>query len=648
MNSDDYLRLACIGEARFLHDRRTVYYCVSSVDSDLPRSRLYRLDRESGVSHEVSGPFENAKHPVASPDGRTLAFVADVNGIDQVCTTNPADDSTTVITSLRQGVRGRPAWSPTGDRLAICAGPARRRDRSLPYRVSRPTFRFEGLGLIDDALQDIHVVDTGSLVVRQLTDDSSVNSDPRWSPDGRGILFRRSFPPDREWTAKPSAHVVDAESGQVRSIVGDWGGVLEADWCPGGEGIVFYGFPADAGIDDAGAQRRDLWTVDLAGGSPVCRTGSLAAGVGARLDFDLPTFATFYGANLRVDEVNGAAYVSAQRGGTVDVARVALSGDENVEIVTDSTAHACFLSDVDAETGEVLYVASALTAPPDLFVMDQVERRLTRLNQKLVADAVAHCFDISCPDGIRIDGWALTPPGPGPFPTVLAIHGGPSASYGNVFMADHHLLTGAGIAVVFSNFRGSAGYGTDFLQALHGRWGLYGERDHHATIDRAVELGIADPDRLGVYGLSHGGFATCWLLGRSERFRAGVAENPVVNFVSSYGTMDAPWWLPRALGARPDEDPVLYAECSPLTYAAGCTAPLLLVVGEDDLRCPPLEAEQYYRVVKDAGRTAEMLRLPQSNHLGSWSGPVPARIAQNEALVEWFSRYLLDERPAGG
>jgi acylaminoacyl-peptidase len=84
-----------------------------------------------------------------------------------------------------------------------------------------------------------------------------------------------------------------------------------------------------------------------------------------------------------------------------------------------------------------------------------------------------------------------------------------------------------------------------------------------------------------------------------------------------------------------------------LTYALRCTTPLLFIVGENDFRCPPTEAEQYYHVLKARGCDAEMLRLPRGNHIASWTGAPPLRAAQNEALVEWFSRHLLDESHAG-
>lgn len=107
--------------------------------------------------------------------------------------------------------------------------------------------------------------------------------------------------------------------------------------------------------------------------------------------------------------------------------------------------------------------------------------------------------------------------------------------------------------------------------------------------------------------------------------------------------MDSPWWLPPVLRAGPEADPALYAACSTLTHASGCRTPLLFIVGEADLRCPRTEAERYYRALKRDARDTEMVRLPGSDHLGSWIGPFAARAGQNDALVEWFTRHLLED-----
>src|SRR5262249_18183337 len=129
-----------------------------------------------------------------------------------------------------------------------------------------------------------------------------------------------------------------------------------------------------------------------------------------------------------------------------------------------------------------------------------------------------------------------------PWPTVLCIHGGPHYAYGDAFSIDFELLAGAGLAVLFHNYRGSAGYGAELAARLHGEWGS-DALDHHAALDAALAAGIADPERLGVYGASYGGYAACSLLCDSPRFRAGVAENPIVDPALTHRLGDVESWI---------------------------------------------------------------------------------------------------------
>jgi dipeptidyl aminopeptidase/acylaminoacyl peptidase len=310
-----------------------------------------------------------------------------------------------------------------------------------------------------------------------------------------------------------------------------------------------------------------------------------------------------------------------------------------VERVLDSAASTYL---VDSDGVSLLCLAMTFVDPPEL-TLDG--RRVTHLNDDLLRDVArpeVRRLDVSAPDGLRIETWALVPAGDqGPWPTLLHPHGGPwTASMGNGYSIDHHLLVDAGFAVVVHNFRGSGGYGYEFVEKITHGWGPNAGQDHHAALDAAIAAGVADPERLGVFGLSHGGYATCWLVGTSDRFKAAVAENPVTSFVTYFGVSHGESWVPMEMGGYPWEVPDVYRERSPLTYASSCRTPLLFVIGESDLNCHQTEAEQYYRVLKTNGVPTEMLRLPNAHHGGTWSGPIPARDAQNEALVGWFRRYV--------
>jgi dipeptidyl aminopeptidase/acylaminoacyl peptidase len=644
----DALKLRFLGEAALVPGGRFAYYVVVDAQGELETRSLWRFNRTLGSSTELRGSFTDPHGVRPSPAGDRLAFVAaEPPGVRQLWVVGVDGEGLRCVTNLEQGVYGPPEWSPSGQELAFAAPPRPTREPSSPYRITRHSFAAEGIGMIDDALRDLFVVDVLGGACTRLTDDDSLNEDPRWSPDGGHILFRASFPPDREWTAKPSASVIEIASRSRRDVTGDWGGVFAAEWSPDGQQIIFVGKPAVPGLADAYWQKNDVFAVGAAGGEPTCLTGDLLAGTGHWIEFDHPSWAGLGGRGqmqLCVDASRNLAYVSAQRGGDVGICAIDLAGRASAEFVVEDADRTCFLIDTDPTDGALLYTASTFNDPPELFLRDRTgEHRVTQLNGDLFAALVrpeVMKLPVRAGDDVELDGWALKPTGDGPFPTVLAVHSGPCNAFGNVFHIDHQLLVGAGFAVVMSNFRGSGGYGNTFHQGLEGRWGEVGEGDHMATIDRAIEVGIADPSRLGVFGISHGGFATCWLAGRSNRFKAGVAENPAVDFASAYATMDDPWWLPLELRVKGGQEGRRYEELSALPYATRCATPLLFIVGEADLRCDPSQAEQYYRVLKQTGCPSEMLRLPGSNHLGSWTGPIAGRAAQNEALVDWFSRYL--------
>jgi dipeptidyl aminopeptidase/acylaminoacyl peptidase len=301
----------------------------------------------------------------------------------------------------------------------------------------------------------------------------------------------------------------------------------------------------------------------------------------------------------------------------------------------------------------LLFQASSIAEPGDLYLAELggAERRLTDLNGDLLRRRSLPAVErlaFSGADGTPVEGWFLRPAGvEGPAPTVLYIHGGPHSGFGNVWSSDMQLLCGAGYGVLMVNQRGSTGYGQQFATSLAGHWGEQDYGDLMAGVDDAIARGLADPDRLGVCGISGGGNLTCWIVGQTDRFKAAVPENPVTNFLSFYGVADiGPWFAVAEMGCRPWEDPQAYLRQSPITYAHRCTTPTLLVQGEADLRCPAEQSEQFYAVLKANGCVVEMLRIPNSSHTGTILGAVPARRAQNEALLDWMDRYVMAAQPA--
>ena len=205
------------------------------------------------------------------------------------------------------------------------------------------------------------------------------------------------------------------------------------------------------------------------------------------------------------------------------------------------------------------------------------------------------------------------------------------------------MLTGAGYRVVLPNIRGSAGYGRHWIRPQLGDWGGVDADDVHAALDHVVELGLADPAKLGALGLSYGGFMVNWLVGTSDRFAAAVSENGVTNQVSDWANSDSgPVYDRLALLGDPFSESGIEKlwRQSPLRHVAEVRTPLLMLQAEADLRCPPQDNEQFFIALRHLGRTVEYVLYPEESHVFSSSGRPDRRIDRMQRVLDWFATYL--------
>ena len=233
------------------------------------------------------------------------------------------------------------------------------------------------------------------------------------------------------------------------------------------------------------------------------------------------------------------------------------------------------------------------------------------------------------------------------YPVLLNIHGGPFTQYTTRFFDEFHVLAGAGYAVVYSNPRGSSGYGEEWGRAIRGPdgggpgWGSVDYEDLMAVTDEALSrFSFCDPDRVGVLGGSYGGYMTSWIVGHTDRFKAACSERAVNNMIAEGGSSDIGIWFKGYTGAHWFEDPETHLRVSPSTYAQNITTPLLIVHSEEDLRCPVVNAEELFTILRLLGREVELVRFPGEGHELSRSGKPRHRVQRFEILVDWFDRYL--------
>jgi dipeptidyl aminopeptidase/acylaminoacyl peptidase len=638
---EDLFELELLQGGCFSPDGKTVAYTVSFTDKekDEDMAAIWLQSLETGEKRQLTAGTAYDSNPQWSPDGKQIAFRSTRGDKAQIYLTAVGGGEAMALTSMPQGVGNDLAWSPDGKSIAFNAGPAQPAfNPHLPYRITRAMYRLDGMGYVDNAVNDIYIIPATGGDPTQLTDDACHNFMPFWSPDSQEIAYHVILFPD-SYRFFPALRVVNL-AGEVREVVESWGFAHTAAWTPDGNRIVFVGNRNEVPF---GTQDK-LWIVDREGGEPECRTPTCPLDVGGELQPDIPIIG-LQPPYVFVTGDGRFAYTRVQDGGAMHTYRIALTGDEFWEPVIAGEWRSAAPAGIDVN--HLLFMTVSLTDPTQLHVADLDggnERQLTRLNTDFLATRkmpmVEH-LAFTGEDGTPVEGWFMKPVnGQAPYPTILYIHGGPHQGWGHMFNFDAQMLAGAGYGVLLINYRGTSGYGDEFSTMINGDLGRLEYADLMAGVDYGIEQGLVDESRMGVAGLSNGGYLTCWIVGHTDRFKAAVPENPIINQLSWYGVCDLGPSFPETTAGHPHESPDVFSRVSPITYAHRCTTPTLLIQSEHDWRCPAEQSEQFYTVLKINGCVVEMLRFPYMPHMASIGGPPYIRRAQNEALLDWMQRYV--------
>jgi acylaminoacyl-peptidase len=270
---------------------------------------------------------------------------------------------------------------------------------------------------------------------------------------------------------------------------------------------------------------------------------------------------------------------------------------------------------------------------------------LTAVNADLFASKqLPACEEIwyeSSKDRRKIQGWLLKPPGFDPlkkYPLILEIHGGPFANYGDRFYIEKQLMAARGYVVLYTNPRGSTSYGEEFGNLIHHAYPGDDFFDLNSGVDAALAKGYIDPERLYVTGGSGGGVLTCWMIGRTTRFRAAVTVYPVINWYSFVLTSDiGNWTVKRWFPGFPWDHVEHYEKRSLLSVVKNVKTPTMIMTGEADYRTPMSDSEQYYQALKLLGVEAVLVRVPDEPH-GIQVRP-SHHISKMLHLLEWFDRH---------
>lgn len=612
-------------------------------EEDRQASSLWRIDLAGGAPRRMTAKGRDAASPQVTPDERSVLYLAGGDGADgarQIYRLPLDGGAAETITSLEQGVASF-SLSPDGKWIAFAAmgAPLVSRGGNGHVRINRLAYRFDSVpGYLHDVAQAIYLMAAEGGAPRAVTRHDGLVTAMAWSPDSNNVAAMILGKADRITTPAIQELCVVDRAGGVDKLIDLMGFFGRLFWTRDGERIGCCTFS----VEDAGQPQLQL--IDRNGGRAVCRTASLELSVGNFVVANNPGVLAKH--RFVVSEDDADVICPVGRGGELNLCRISLSGMESCRPVI-SGPRTCIALDSSAET--LLFAAQDFVKPSELYILDLrtgEERALTDHNSAACAriawPEIEHVVARSDPT-VAVEGWVWKPSrSKGPMKTILCIHGGPQGAYGYAFNEDFHELVGAGYAVAFANPRGSTGYGDEFSKSIVGRWGDAELEDLNAFLDEVIARGIADPDNLGVTGISVGGYLTAWLIGHSNRFKAAIPEQGLYNLFSMYGSSDAAGldWLAGEMGGHPHQAVQRYWEHSPIAYAHSCRTPTLLIQGEDDVRCPMAEAEQLFAVLKHNGCEAELLRLKNCSHTLEIYGPPPLRRARMDAIKDWFGRHL--------
>lgn len=614
------------------------------VMTDSRRSDLWVIDNDGNNLRQISEGFDVVGPPAFTPAGDALAFVAVKDEQFNIVSQNLATGDRAKLGEDLAGPANL-SFSPDGKWLAFTMPVAYEPDTmgdiptapegakwAPPLVVeTRHMYTLDGAGYLPFSSHQVFLISTEGGVAQQLTEGrTDYASALTWLPDSSALLLSANIKSDVNRPLDTDIIRLDIQTRELTPLTKQLGPDSTPQISPDGKRMAWIGNK----YRRVEIQSQRLYTAALDGSD--AREWALGD------DFSVSDFAWHPDSEQ--------VYVQYEDRGKLILAL--LSEDGSVTRLSDELSgwemdQPYVAGKFSANGGVAAFTEGNATTPSELAVVDALGRvrTLTDLNHALheavqFASAEEHTVKSSV-DKREIQYWIMYPPNFDPansYPLLLQIHGGPQAAYGPHFAANNQLYAAAGYVVVYSNPRGSTGYGDEFVQTISHNFPSQDYDDLMDVVDATIALGFIDEERLYVTGGSGGGTLTAWIVGKTKRFRAAVAVNPVINWTSSALTMDLNKLLANHFFADlPWNDPMRSWSRSPLSLVGKVTTPTMLMTGEQDMRTPITEAEQFFNALQIEGVDTALVRVPGASH---WIEFRPSQlIAKVNAILAWFERY---------
>ncbi len=616
--------------------------------SDKRYSNLWIINTDGTDHRPLTTGNRSDASPRWSPDGLRLAYLSDADGKQQLYVRWIDSGQTARITNLEQAPDAI-AWSPDGKMLSFSAlvpgqgphiadlpaAPSGAKWADPPTVYDRLVYRFNGTGYLKPGYMQVFVVNAEGGAPRQVSNGDFPNggnefgpSRASWTPDGKYLLVSVNRHPesDHEYF-DDEVYEFNVSDGSLRPLTNRKGPDNAPAVSPNGKFIAYTGF------DDRyqGHQTTKLYLMN--------RDGTGSHSLSDKLDRDVqdPQWAPdSTGIYFRYDDQGDSKVGFYLVDGTFK--KIA----DHLAATTGAGGSGTFSL---ARTGMIALTYGRPDNPGDVAILNNGAMKvLTSLNEELLTQKKpGHVEEFSfesSKDNRKIQGWIVHPPDFDPtkkYPLVLEIHGGPFADYGDRFDFEKQVLASRGYVVLYTNPRGSTGYGEEFANLIHHAYPGDDYSDLNSGVDAVIAKGYIDTNNLFVTGGSGGGVLTCWTIEHTDRFRAAAALYPVINWYSFALTSDIPfitkYWFP----GLPWDNTDSYMQRSLTNLVAKVKTPTLVMTGEADYRTPISEAEQFYEALKLLNVDTVLVRVPEEPH-GIARRP-SHHIAKMLYIAGWFEQH---------
>ena len=631
------LKLKAVGSPRVSPDGKRVVYTVNEAVMTADKSefvtQIWMANIATKQNTQLTYGEKSSTNPKWSPDGNWLAF-----------TSNRKDNRNQLYLLSMNGGEAEPLtdgkspvanfeWAPDG--------------RSIAFTMTDPKSEEEEKN--DKGKNDFRWVDENfkmaRLYVLSIQKDANGKREPRklttgnyhvenfdWSRDGSRIAFSHvKSPVVNDWPTS-DVSIIEVAGGKVTPLANTPAAENSPLYSPDGNSIAVIASDNPPSWPGSGT----IQVFSANGGQPKNLVGSFDA---------QPTIAGWSKDGKRI-------YFSEGKGTGTHVYALDVTANRISEVTTTAAAIAAI--NLNSSGTTFGFVRQTPDTPADVFIASTADFKpvqITTVNADFKMPPVGRTEVISwkSKDGKQIEGLLTYPVGYQAgqrVPLILNIHGGPAGVFQQTFLGGrgaYPLATFAsrGYAILRPNPRGSSGYGAEFRRANVRDWGFGDYQDLMTGVDRVIEMGVADPARLGVMGWSYGGFMTSWIVTQTSRFKAASAGAPVTNLMSFNGTADIPAFVPDYFGGQFWEVMDLYQKHSPMFNVKNVTTPTMIQHGEADVRVPISQGYEFYNALKVKGVPTRMIVLPRQPH-----GPNEPKmqLAAMKANLEWFEKYIGSKR----